>query len=107
METKIKNAIITSVSLTKEDHGLLTLLVRLDYGGSTQGFGNYQLYTPGGKDITGWFIWRLMETVGVSTLDKLVHCPVRAKAGWGQVYAIGHFMNDKWFDPAREIKELE
>ena len=40
---EIKNAIITGTYLGIEDHGILTFWLYLDYGGSGQGFGGYQL----------------------------------------------------------------
>ena len=44
---EIKNAIITGTYLGIEDHGILTFWLYLDYGGSGQGFGGYQLDNRG------------------------------------------------------------
>lgn len=43
---ELKNAIIKDVRVMIEDHGLLSCYVTLDYGGSCQGFGGYELYNP-------------------------------------------------------------
>ena len=40
---KTVNAMIRSVALEYEDHGILTCWLHLDYGGSCQGFGGYSL----------------------------------------------------------------
>ncbi len=38
---EIKNAKIEKTTLGFEDHGIMTLFIYLDYGGSGQGFGGY------------------------------------------------------------------
>lgn len=44
MNREIKNEVITSAKITREDHGCLTIWLGLDYGGAGQGFGRYALY---------------------------------------------------------------
>ena len=43
MEIKTKNAVIENIFLGYGDHGFLTLSLTLDYGGSAQVFGNYDI----------------------------------------------------------------
>ena len=110
-ETQIKNAIIKSTMLGYEDHGILTAFVTLDYGGSGQGFGGRAFDEPIKDPLTNDFIsrrgvaygmeWiaRVLNTVGVESWEKLPGTPVRVKMDIGKVYAIGHYLEDKWFDP--------
>ena len=112
---EIKNAIITSASITNDDHGLLTAWLNLDYGGSGQGFGGYALYLPNSfknhntskGNFVGHFIWRVMEVADVSEWNKLIGKTVRVKAEWGKVHAIGHILKDNWFNPLEEFELLK
>jgi hypothetical protein len=106
METK--NAIIKSVTLSNADHGCLSSFIQLDFGDSSQGFGGYNLYSKGIRNgnYAGLFINSVLEVVGVNEWSKLVGKPVRVKADYGKVYAIGHIIEDKWFDPEQEVKKL-
>lgn len=107
----IKNAIIKSVILTKEDHGLLTAFIDLDYGGSGQGFGGYNLYVPKRKlkdagNYAGHFIWRVLEIAGVEKWEDLRGKPIRVDGGHSGIKAIGHILEDEWFNPAEEFEEI-
>jgi len=105
-ETPTKNAIIESVSLTADDHGVLTSYLTLDYGGSGQGFGGYCLYNPNfpTKGLAGKFIWRCMEIAGVTEWQKLIGKTIRVKAEHTGVTAIGHITRDIWFTPKEELR---
>lgn len=78
METQ-ELAKVTNVYFGKEDHGILTLNITLDYGGACQGFGGYSLDeydkqkekrvgTAAGMD----FVLRVLDCFGVSNLDQIV-----------------------------------
>jgi hypothetical protein len=104
MDYEIKNAIIKSATINNED-GFLTIFLTLDYGGSDQGFGGYNLYTPKIKynsNFSGHFIWRCMEVAGVSRWEKIVGKAIRVKASRGNVKQIGHIVKTIWFDPSAE-----
>jgi hypothetical protein len=105
-----KNAIITAAYFDNE-RGLSAWLT-LDYGGSGQGFGGYMLYAPKGwraheskGNYAGHFIYRCLEVGGVSDWAKLVGRTIRVKAEHGKVHAIGHIINDDWFNPSEDFKE--
>lgn len=110
---EIKNAIISSVSLTTGDRGLLSAWVHLDYGGSGQGFGGYVLYLPKSfkhhniLSHAGHWIFRCMEIAGVEEWDKMKGKTVRVKADNGKVYAIGHIVNDDWFEPSEDFNDAK
>lgn len=76
---------IDDVNLTIEDHGILTLQIGFDFGGTHQGFGGYCLDTynketdrreghASGTD----FILRLLKTFGVSKLSDIEGKPAYA-----------------------------
>ena len=70
---------IGGVSLGREDHGIFTCMVHLNYGGGGQGAGGYSLdeYSEADKKRHGtafgceWII-RLMDACGVDDFSKLV-----------------------------------
>lgn len=109
-DIQIQNAIISSVSINDGDRGLLTAYLYLDYGGSGQGFGGYTLYLP--KSFThhqllshaGHFIYRCMEIGGVSKWEDLKGKTIRVKSEHSKVHAIGHIVNNDWFNPSEDFK---
>lgn len=107
---KVKNAIIKDVKVMIEDHGLLSCYVTLDYDGSAQCFGGYELYNPHFKHVSknkaGLWFFRLMEAVGVYNLDDLKGKAVRAYADNNKIYALGHIVKDEWFNPQNEFEEM-
>lgn len=106
-----RNAVIKSAVITNDDHGILTAWLHVDYGGAGQGFGGYALYSPKLREApynyTGLFLWRVMETVGVHNWGDLVGKPIRVRQDHSQVTAIGHYIEDKWFDAAVEMKAAQ
>ena len=107
---EIKNAIIKSTSLSKEDHGILSIWLHLDYGGSGQGFGGYSLYSPNFRpypNITGHFIWRCLEIAGVESWDKLPGKSIRVEANYEKVIRIGNILKDDWFNPTEEFRKIK
>jgi hypothetical protein len=109
--SEIKNAVIESVRLTNDDHGVLSAWLMLDYGGSGQGFGGYALYLPKSfnhhklQSVAGHFIWRCMEVAGVSEWSKLPGKTIRVRGDRGGIEAIGHIVKDDWFCPRDDFKD--
>ena len=115
-EPETKNANITRTMLGIEDHGIMSYSLTLDYGGSGQSFGGYCLDTPV-KDDDGKFLGRkgvaygadtilkILETLEVSTWEKLPGTKCRVVATHTGVKKIGHLLKDKWFDPAALAEE--
>jgi len=109
----IKNAIIKSATITTHDRGFLDCWLDLDYGGSGQGFGGFVLYLPESFDHhrlmspAGHFIYRVMEIAGVESWKELEGKPIRVKSSFSHIDAIGHILNDDWFNPESELKARE
>lgn len=111
-DREIKNAQIIATMLGVEDHGIFTVMLSLDYGGSGQGFGGWALdgkgEPRGGERVgTAWgmeFIARVMRTVGVKKWEDLKGKFIRVDATDGRVYRIGHITKDLWFDPKVDLQ---
>jgi len=115
METK--NAKITSTMLGIEDHGIMSFMLHLDYGGEGQGVGGYSLDTPISQGST--FIKRvgtaagmslimeIMKVVDVKKWEDLPGQVIRVQADQSKVHAIGHFMNNKWLDFSLFFEEFK
>lgn len=108
---EIKNAIIESVVLEKGDRGVLQCWLHLNYGGSGQGFGDYSLYIPESythhklKSFAGHFIFRCMEIADVEDWSKMKGKSIRVKSTHCSIKAIGHIINDDWFEPSLDFKD--
>ena len=108
-DIEIRHATIESTMLGYEDHGIFTCMIYLNFGGSRQGFGGYALDEPikiqgkfshrEGTKYGMRFMQSIINTVGVSSWEKLVGQNVRVKHDNIKVYDIGHFLEDKWFCP--------
>jgi len=108
-----KNALIDGARITRDDHGLLTAYLYLDYGDSGhQGFGGYSLYLPKSfkhhniESCAGHFLWRCMEIADVEDWDQIKGKTVRVKAEHSKIHEIGHIVKDDWFNPAEDFKNL-
>lgn len=104
---KIKNAKIVSTQLGREDHGIMTFLIFVEFDGCSCGIGGRALdmydpvlkkrvYTPKGLEA----ISKILDTVGVDKWEKLPGTYMRVvDNGWGStINKIGNLMDNKWFD---------
>lgn len=114
METEIKNALISNVTLTRGDHGVLSAWLNLDYGGTVQGFGGHSLYLPKGfahagqsDNFAGHFIYRCLQIGDVDKWEDLKGKTIRVKANHGGVESIGHILKDDWFNPSEDFKKMK
>jgi hypothetical protein len=94
------NAKIDSTHLGYEDHGILTCWLHLSQDGSAQGFGGWSI-----QPNAGFWIKRILDTVGVDSWDKLPGKHVRVDGTHRSIEGIGHIVSDKWFYPRKEIKD--
>jgi len=110
IEQTIKNAIITSASITIERE-MLSAGLSLDYGGMGQGFGGRVLYRPletnpitgiVGPNYCGVWLYECMKVAGVESWDRMNGQTIRVrvdKPGLNcKVVAIGHIVRDHWFN---------
>ena len=105
-EPKIINAKITSTMLGREDHGIMTCMIHLDYGGMSQGFGGYSfdIYDRDSEDrVFGGFgmefISEMLRVTEVDTWEKLPGTYIRVSQTHNKVEKIGHILKDEWLDP--------
>lgn len=107
----VQNAIIKSVSLSMEDHGLLTSFIHVEKSdGWSQGFGGYALYLPKTFDhhktesFAGHFIARVLSIAGVERWDDVVGKAIRVCDFGGKIIAIGNIIKDDWFIPEEDFR---
>lgn len=113
----IKNARIKSTHLGREDHGIMTCYLHLEYEGAGQGFGGYALDNPV-KDEDGKFLRRegraygmeficaILRTLEVDSWEKLPGTHLRVDADFHEIKAIGHIIKEKWFNPKVDLTAL-
>lgn len=110
MAREIENAKITSTFLGREDHGIMTAYVNVQYDtASHQGFGGYALDKPVGekgvfRERQGVragmeFVVGVLGAVGVDSWEELKGKHVRIDHDWSKIYRVGHIIENKWFDP--------
>lgn len=96
---KVENAKITGTFLGREDHGIMTFFLYLEYDHAGQGFGGYSLRNP---EFGLSAISNVLHVVGVSSWEELPNKYVRVESERGQIIRLGHLMEDKWLN----LKEL-
>lgn len=113
MNIEIKNAVIESAAITTGERGFLDCWVFLKYSDAGgQGFGGYVLYVPKSweyhkmESVAGHFIFRVMEVAGVTEWKDLPGKTIRVKCERSKIHAIGHIINDDWFDPKVDFSNL-
>lgn len=104
----IKNAVINSTMLGREDHGIMTFMIYIAFdSGISCGVGGYVLDEYDPKTKTRVFrsesmeiISKILDVVGVNSWEELPGKYIRFEDnGWGSmVTKIGNIMEDKWLD---------
>jgi hypothetical protein len=89
------NAIILNPRIFIEDHGLWTSYLMLHHERGHQGYGGYNLGFPGSM-----FLWvsGVCSLVGVDDWADLRGRHIRIKQSDCGITAIGHYLDDRWFD---------
>lgn len=102
---EIKNAKITGTDLGFHDGygSIRDAWVRLDYGGSGQGFGGFVL----GGVYTDAFVYGVLDALECEAWEKLPGQYCRAEIVNGVVNGIGHPLKDRWFRPKDAFAKLE
>ena len=114
--SEIKNAKITSTMLGREDHGIMTFMIFVEFDkGVGCGIGGYALdyydrqlkvrvCSPKSMEA----IAKILDVVCVNTWEDLKGKYIHIKDnGWGSpIDEIGNLMEDKWFD-LREFFEAK
>lgn len=95
MVPRTENAVIKSTFIGREDHGIPTFWLHLEYGDSGQGFGGVKLTSVDQ-------LLAVLETVGVASWESLPGHACRSRHDNEKVYAIGHFLKDRWCTPLGE-----
>lgn len=97
MDRKIENAKIVKTFLGIDaDHGIFTCVLTLDYGGSMQGFGTYDLSY---EDYGINFLRSVLDVVGVESWEQLPGKIIRADKSYSKVFGIGNVLKNHWFYP--------
>lgn len=109
----VQNAKIVDTFLGQEDHGIMTLYLFVEFDGGRQGFGGYFLdtYDKSQEKRIGTvygmeFLMRTLATVGVSKYEDLKGKMVRLKRENTKIHAIGHILQDRWFEPVKDLAHL-
>src|SRR5262245_13714484 len=97
--SNIENAKIESASIQIEDHGILTCMLFLKILGGSQGFGGYN-----NNSNLSWYLKRLFVVLDVQSFEDLAGKYVRVQSKDGLLVAIGHIVEDRWFNPGEELK---
>lgn len=105
---EIKNAKITSTMLGREDHGIMTFIIFVEFDGCVHcGVGGYALDSYDKATDQRVFraesmeaISKILDVVGVKKWEDLPGSYIRIKDnGWGStIDEIGNLMKEKWFN---------
>ena len=104
---EIKNAQIKNTILGREEHGIFTFMILIEWEGSCCGIGGYALDSYDKQLNKRVFstkslevISKILDVVGVDTWEELKEKYIRIKDnGWGStIDEIGNLMKDKWFN---------
>lgn len=94
MSDGIQNIKITNVMLGIEDHGIPTSYLQCE-GEWSQGFGGYDLRPN--QAMLNWVIG-VQNVLGVSDWSKVVGQFARIRRADGRIVALGHIVEDRWFE---------
>lgn len=96
---EIRNAKISGTMLGFEDHGIMTAMINTMSRSLGQGFGGYCLGGKWGME----FIKAVLKTLDVEKWEQLKGTHCRVDADYSKIYRIGHIIDNKWFDPEKDL----
>ncbi len=117
---QMENGKISDTMLGREDHGILTCYLGIDFDSTHQSFGGYGFdeyvsdregaHVRLGNAFGMEFIRCVLYTLEVDRWEKLVGLNIRVRRS-GTSYnsgitAIGHIIKDRWFDPEADLAHL-
>lgn len=114
--SEIRNAVITSTMLGREDHGIFTFTIYIKFGCCGCGIGGYGLDEYDHDTKTRVFkgesmeiISKILDVVGVDSWEQLTDKYIRIKDnGWGStVDEIGNLMEERWLNIREFFKEKQ
>ena len=106
MNTTIENGKITGTMLGREDHGILTFYLFIEFDSGVCSYGGYALDSynaKAGKRIGAaegmQAIVEILDCVGVTKWEDLTGAFIRCEhQGWGgKIIRIGNLIKHKWF----------
>lgn len=95
MDAETINARVCSTFLGRDDHGIPTASIVLEWARGVQSFGGYNLLHPDRAD----FCHCVLDAVGVDSWEELPGTIARIRQTFRAVLAIGHAVEDRWYDP--------
>ena len=113
---EIRNAKITKTMLGRENHGIFTFMIHIEFGCSGCAVGCYALDEYDTETQTRVFkaesmeiIAKILDVVGVDTWEDLKGQYIRIKDnGWGStVNEIGNLMEEKWINIRQFFEEKQ
>lgn len=111
---EIRNAQIANAMLGRDDHGIFTFMIYIQFDGCGVGVGGYALDEYDSETKTRVFkaesmeiIAKILNVVGVNTWEELKGKYIRFKDnGWGStVDEIGNLMENKWINIRQFFRE--
>lgn len=110
MPETIENAIIESVSIGYQDHGILSADVRVNGDGWGVAIGGYRLDAPPGglpSLALGAFVAAFLKTLEISEWERLPGTMIRVKthAAGSRVVEFAHPIKNKWCNIDDVMKE--
>lgn len=93
----MENAIISSVFVGLEGHGIPTFSIGLRFESSAQSFGGYDLRY---KDTAARFVEGMCRVTKCSNIYDTIGKVVRVDSTHHKIHRIGHPLRDVWFGTA-------
>jgi len=111
---EIKNAVIKSARISLENRAL-TVTLYFDCGDLKpfpgRAFGLRRVYLEdigcNEKNYAGHFLFRVLEIAGADDWDQLKGRAIRVAINDDCIYAIGHIVDESWFNPEHDFAEAK